>query len=94
DETVLAMRPSPGIEAVGASLRHLLDGSGLIAAARGSRTQDALSLRAVPHVHGAAREVLDRSAQLVDRELASVTDNPVVAGTPDEPQVFSQAHPV
>ncbi|RWA68097.1 histidine ammonia-lyase [Mesorhizobium sp.] len=94
DETVLAMRPSPGIEAVGASLRHLLDGSGLIAAARGSRTQDALSLRAVPHVHGAAREVLERSAQLVDRELASVTDNPVVAGTPDEPQVFSQAHPV
>ncbi|TGS91426.1 histidine ammonia-lyase, partial [Mesorhizobium sp. M8A.F.Ca.ET.213.01.1.1] len=77
DEHVLAMRPSPGIEAVGASLRHLLDGSGLIAAARGSRTQDALSLRAVPHVHGAAREVLDRSAQLVDRELASVTDNPV-----------------
>ncbi|TIO75155.1 MAG: histidine ammonia-lyase [Mesorhizobium sp.] len=94
DETVLAMRPSPGIEAVGASLRHLLDGSGLIAAARGSRTQDALSLRAVPHVHGAAWEVLERSAQLVDRELASVTDNPVVAGTPDEPQVFSQAHPV
>ncbi|TGS60044.1 histidine ammonia-lyase, partial [Mesorhizobium sp. M3A.F.Ca.ET.201.01.1.1] len=33
DETVLAMRPSPGIEAVGASLRQLLDGSGLIEAA-------------------------------------------------------------
>ncbi|TIX31279.1 MAG: histidine ammonia-lyase, partial [Mesorhizobium sp.] len=94
DETVLAMRPSPGIEAVGASLRRLLDGSGLIQAAHGSRTQDALSLRAVPHVHGAAREVLERSALLVDRELASVTDNPAVAGTPDEPKVFSQAHPV
>jgi histidine ammonia-lyase len=94
DETVLAMRPSPGIEMVGASLRRLLDGSGLIAAAYGSRTQDALSLRAVPHVHGAAREVLERSALLVDRELASVTDNPAVAGTPDEPLVFSQAHAV
>lgn len=94
DETVLAMRPSPGIEAVGAALRRLLDGSGLIQAAQGSRTQDALSLRAVPHVHGAAREVLERSALLVDRELASVTDNPAVAGTPDEPKVFSQAHPV
>ncbi|TGR61119.1 histidine ammonia-lyase, partial [Mesorhizobium sp. M2D.F.Ca.ET.223.01.1.1] len=46
DETVLAMRPSPGIEAVGAALRRLLDGSGLIEAAQGSRTQDALSLRA------------------------------------------------
>jgi len=78
DATVLAMKPSPGIQAVGAALRRLLDGSGLIAAAQGSRTQDALSLRAVPHVH----------------ELASVTDNPAVAGTPEEPQVFSQAHPV
>ncbi|CDX42413.1 Histidine ammonia-lyase [Mesorhizobium sp. ORS 3359] len=94
DENVLAMRPSPGIAAVGASLRRLLDGSGLIQAAQGSRTQDALSLRAVPHVHGAAREVLERSALLVDRELASVTDNPAVSGTVDDPQVFSQAHAV
>ncbi|RVD68463.1 histidine ammonia-lyase, partial [Mesorhizobium sp. M4A.F.Ca.ET.029.04.2.1] len=94
DEDVLAMRPSPGIQSVGASLRRLLDGSGLIAAAHGSRTQDALSLRAVPHVHGAAREVLERSAQLVDRELASVTDNPIVSGSLDDPRVFSQAHPV
>jgi len=94
DQHVLALRPSPGIEAVGASLRRLLDGSGLIQAAQGSRTQDALSLRAVPHVHGAAQEVLERSVQLVDRELASVTDNPTVSGTIDKPLVFSQAHAV
>lgn len=94
DARVLAMRPSPGIEAVGKALRGLLDGSGLIAAAQGVRTQDALSLRAIPHVHGAAREVLERCAHLVDRELASVTDNPAVAGTPEEPLVFSEAHAV
>lgn len=45
-------------------------------------------------MHGAAREVLERSAQLVDRELASITDNPAVSGTPDDPLVFSQAHAV
>ncbi|TGT79021.1 aromatic amino acid lyase, partial [Mesorhizobium sp. M5C.F.Ca.ET.164.01.1.1] len=45
-------------------------------------------------VHGAAREVLERSALLVDRELASVTDNPAVSGTPEDPLVFSQAHAV
>jgi histidine ammonia-lyase len=94
DEQVLAMRPSPGIEAVGATLRGLLEGSGLIEAARGQRTQDALSLRAVPHVHGAALEVMERSAQLVDRELASVTDNPAVSGTLENPLVFSEAHAV
>ncbi|PYE40618.1 histidine ammonia-lyase [Rhizobium sp. PP-F2F-G20b] len=94
DEKVLALRPSPGLLAVGATLRRLLAGSGLIEAARGMRTQDALSLRAVPQVHGAARDVFDVTAAVVDRELASVTDNPAVAGTPDAPLVFSQAHAV
>jgi len=93
-EAILAMRPSPGIQDVGKSLRGWLHGSELIALAHGSRTQDALSLRAVPHVHGAAREVLDRSAELVDRELAAVTDNPAVFGSPNDPQVVSEAHAV
>jgi len=94
DDAVLAMRPSQGIAAVGASLRARLNGSGLIRAALGNRTQDALSLRAVPHAHGAARDVFDNSAAVVDRELASVTDNPAVSGTPDDPVVSSEAHAV
>jgi histidine ammonia-lyase len=94
DEAVLSLRPSAGIAAVGASLRSLLAGSGLIAAAQGKRTQDALSLRAIPHAHGAALEVFQRSCELVDRELASVTDNPVVAGTLENPVVYSEAHAV
>lgn len=94
DAEVLALRPSPGLLAVGATLRRHLAGSGLIAAARGRRTQDALSLRAVPHVHGAARDAFDVTATVVDRELAAVTDNPAVAGTPEAPRVFSQAHAV
>lgn len=32
--------------------------------------------------------------EVVNRELASVTDNPVVTGSPDMPQVHSQAHAV
>jgi histidine ammonia-lyase len=88
------LRPSKGIQYVGVSLRARLAGSGLIAAAAGARTQDALSLRAIPHAHGAARDVFDRVAQVVDQELASVTDNPAVSGTPDAPVVSSQAHAV
>lgn len=94
DEAVLALRPSEGIARVGAGLRARLAGSGLIAAARGKRTQDALSLRAVPHAHGAARDVFARSAEIVDQELASVTDNPAVSGTVEQPVVSSQAHAV
>jgi histidine ammonia-lyase len=94
DETVLALRPSRGIAHVGASLRRRLEGSGLIAAALAKRTQDALSLRSVPHAHGAARDVFDNASDVVDRELASVTDNPAVSGTPENPVVSSEAHAV
>ncbi len=94
DEAVLALRPSKGLAHVGASLRARLAGSGLIAAALGKRTQDALSLRSIPHAHGAARDVFDASAFVVDQELASVTDNPAVSGTPEEPVVSSEAHAV
>lgn len=94
DEEVLALRQSPGIERAGLALRARLSGSELLDAAAGRRTQDALSLRAIPHVHGMARDVLDQVAGTVNRELASVTDNPVVLGTVDAPVVRSAAHAV
>ncbi|MGY5800514.1 HAL/PAL/TAL family ammonia-lyase [Rhizobium sp. LEGMi12c] len=94
DENVLALRPSAGIAKVGRSLRNRLNGSGLVAAALGRRTQDALSLRSVPHAHGAAWDVFEQTARIVDQELASVTDNPAVSGTPEQPIVSSEAHAV
>jgi histidine ammonia-lyase len=94
DEAVLALKKSKGMATVGASLRARLAGSGIVAAAVGKRTQDALSLRSIPHAHGAARDVFDNSARAVDQELASVTDNPAVSGTPEHPAVFSEAHAV
>ena len=94
DKDVLAFQASPGMQIVGVHLRAQLEGSGLIAIAKGKRTQDALSLRAIPQVHGAARDLFDAAAAAVDRELASVTDNPLVAGTPEAPLVYSEAHAV
>ncbi|MEK6426402.1 MAG: aromatic amino acid lyase, partial [Burkholderia gladioli] len=58
DADALAFRVSPGLARVGERLRAALDGSGLLAAALGRRTQDPLSMRTIPHVHGAARDVL------------------------------------
>jgi histidine ammonia-lyase len=75
-------------------LNALLSGSGILAAAAGRRTQDALSLRGIPQVHGAARDVWTDVAAVADRELASSTDNPAILGSPDNPEVFSQAHPM
>jgi histidine ammonia-lyase len=52
------------------------------------------ALRAIPHAHGAARDVFAHACGIVDQELASVTDNPAIAGTPDAPLVWSEAHAV
>lgn len=92
DAEVLAVRRSPGLQLTGAALRARLAGSNALD--RGGRIQDALSLRAVPHVHGAARDAWEATGVVVDRELASVTDNPIVSGTPEAPIVQSEAHAV
>jgi histidine ammonia-lyase len=94
DAERLALRASPAISAVGGRLRSILEGSAMLAAAAGRRTQDPLSLRAIPHVHGAVRDVFEQTARVVDAELAAATDNPVVVGTPAMPRALSQAHAV
>ena len=90
----LSLRASAAISEVGERLQSILEGSAILDASAGRRIQDPLSLRAIPHVHGAAREVFAHAAQTVDIELAAATDNPVVLGTEDAPRAMSQAHAV
>ena len=80
DERVQVLRPHPGQLVSAANLRALLAGSPLLASHRHSRhaVQDAYSLRCAPQVHGAVRDVLAHAARVIDIELDSVVDNPVV----------------
>jgi histidine ammonia-lyase len=94
DPEALGLRASPALSAVGARLRVLLEGSAILGAGAGRRTQDPLSLRAIPHVHGAVRDVFGSTARAVDGELAAATDNPIVVGTESSPRALSQAHAV
>jgi histidine ammonia-lyase len=73
-------RPHPGQVAVAAELRHLLRDSGLQQSHHGSthKVQDPYSLRCVPQVHGAVRDALDQLRRVLDIELNSATDNPLV----------------
>ena len=89
---LLALRRSAGIAETGASLKAWLAGSAHPGGP--ARLQDPLSLRSVPQVHGAVRDALAHVAAMIDDELASVTDNPVVMGTPEAPRARSQAHAV
>ncbi|MBA2315758.1 MAG: histidine ammonia-lyase [Chloroflexi bacterium] len=85
-------RPHPGQIAVAAELRHLLRDSGLQRAHHGTphKVQDPYSLRCVPQVHGAVRDALDYLRAVLDIELNSATDNPLVfpdGGVADEATV-------
>ena len=73
-------RPHPGQIAVAAELRHLLRDSTLQTGHHASahKVQDPYSLRCVPQVHGAVRDALDHLRRVLDIELNSATDNPLV----------------
>jgi len=80
DERVQVIRPHKGQLASAANLRSLLAGSALLASHRHSRhaVQDAYCLRCAPQVHGAVRDVLSYARSVIDVELGSVVDNPVI----------------
>jgi histidine ammonia-lyase len=73
-------RPHPGQIAVAGELRHLLRESTLQTSHHGAahKVQDPYSIRCVPQVHGAVRDALDHLHRVLDIELNSATDNPLV----------------
>ncbi len=73
-------RPHPGQIAVAAELRHLLRDSTIQTGhhAHAHKVQDPYSLRCVPQVHGAVRDALDHLRRVLDIEMNSATDNPLV----------------
>ncbi len=75
-----ALRPHTGQAVSAANLRTMLAGSPIVAshATDDPRVQDAYSIRCTPSVHGAARDTLDHVRRVVEVELASAIDNPMV----------------
>jgi histidine ammonia-lyase len=79
DALVTGVRPHPGAVETAANLRRLLADSELRESHAGcDKVQDAYSLRAIPQVHGASRDALRHVAAILEVELGSVTDNPLI----------------
>lgn len=87
DARVHALRPHRGQGQVADNLRRLLAGSGLVYGGRHERIQDAYSLRCIPQVHGASRDAYSYVEQVINTEINSVTDNPILF--PGDGQVIS-----
>jgi histidine ammonia-lyase len=81
DARVHELRPVPGQVRSAMNIRSALQGSARVGS---GRIQDAYSLRCAPQVHGAAREAFRFFSALVEIDLNSVTDNPLVFDDPAE----------
>jgi histidine ammonia-lyase len=89
DERLQRLRPHAGPSASASNLRRLLVGSEIVASHRESShlVQDAYSLRCAPQVHGAFRDVLAFATGVMEIEMGSVSDNPIVL--PEDGEVLS-----
>jgi histidine ammonia-lyase len=79
DARIHQARPHPGQQAVAASLLRLLTESEILPShANCPKVQDPYSVRCVPQVHGAVRDAFAHVRGVVEIELNSTTDNPLV----------------
>jgi len=85
DERLHATRPHPGQLTSAKNLRTLLSGSEIRNSHRigDGKVQDAYSLRCMPQVHGASRDTVAYVASVVEREMNSATDNPLIFADDD-----------
>jgi histidine ammonia-lyase len=91
DYKIQAVRPHPGQVKSARRLRELIEGSEIRESHRDStvdpRVQDAYALRCMPQVHGAVRDALTHARRILEIEINSATDNPLIF--PDSNEVLS-----
>ena len=83
DESVHAVRPHKGQIRVARELKNLLKGS-QIAEKEKTQVQDPYSIRCLPQVLGASWDALDYVTGVMETELNSITDNPLVFSEEDK----------
>jgi len=89
DARIHQIRNHPGQQKVAENVRKILQESSIVDSHRFSdhKVQDAYSLRCIPQVHGAVRDAVTHVAQVFEREMNGVSDNPLVF--PETSEVLS-----
>ena len=79
DSDLHNVKAHPGQIATAKNIQKLLKGSVILKSHENcGRVQDPYSFRCAPQVHGAVRQTLKHAKEVLDQELKSVTDNPIV----------------
>lgn len=78
DSKILSLRPHNGQIKVGEIVKKIVEGSEIIRESKKTKIQDAYSLRCIPQVSGAVYDTITFVKGIVETELNSVTDNPII----------------
>jgi histidine ammonia-lyase len=78
DKRTHLLRPYKGQSDVASNMRRMIEGSAIVGHFKKNRVQDAYSLRCIPQVHGASRDALSYVGSVLETEINSVTDNPLI----------------
>ena len=89
DERIHNLRPFPRQIDTAKNMRSLLKGSEFTRDYDPANVQDAYTLRCIPQVHGAARDAVAYTRWVMEIELNSVTDNPLIFIDGEEITVLS-----
>ena len=87
DPKIHAARPHSGQMDVAQQIRLLTTGSTFVAGKQRLRVQDAYALRCIAQVHGPSGDAITYVKKVVEIEMNSATDNPLIF--PEEGQVLS-----
>ncbi len=86
DALIHNARPHSGQLQSAQHIRKLLQGSAM-SKRRKEHVQDPYSFRCMPQVHGASRDAINYTGMVIQTEINSVTDNPIIF--PEEDKILS-----
>lgn len=78
DDRLMSARPHKEQQETAAAIRRLLSDSSMANAYKDFRLQDALSIRAIPQLHGAAKKTLYDALNTIEIEMNGCSDNPIL----------------
>ncbi|MHA2038070.1 MAG: histidine ammonia-lyase [Promethearchaeota archaeon] len=79
EQKLIDLRPHHGAVIVAERMRNILKDSQLVESHKDcGRVQDPYSIRCIPQVHGTSRDALYHFKDILECELNSVTDNPII----------------
>lgn len=89
DDRLMRIRPHEEQSNTAENVRNLLGDSEIAKHFKNYRLQDALSLRCIPQLHGAAKKTLKDALKTIEIEMNSCSDNPIIWAEGDDGETIS-----